>query len=242
MLAQLESSAHAKGGKYRTAGKYLLSSLLHTPSGEPWHGDGTGKRYRVYLADGKSRYVSRPALEQAVLRQVVADLTSEIFIRALLKKVRSLREAIPTDPTTALRERMSELNRQITRAMTLAVQLENPDPALALVNDLERERTALANEVARLEQDQHQHQTLVLMNEASIRRFLEGLAKTFEDGEDRGAVKDALAALIETIVYDPEQHHAEITYRIDVGGSNLMASPRGHTDWGIEVIRLTRVA
>lgn len=63
------------------------------------------------------------------------------------------------------------------------------------------------------------------MTEDAIRKFLSGLAETLEQA-DRESVKDALAALVEVIHFDPESQHAEITYKIDVADRNKVASPR----------------
>lgn len=139
ILAALDSSRHAAGVRQarRTRGAYLLTGLLKTPDGQPWYGDGKGVHYRVYRDGKKSRWLSRVELEEAVVRHVVADLTSPVFIRALLKEARKIQSALPTDPTGPLRARVAELSRQVTRTMTLAVQLENPAPALRMVDDLE---------------------------------------------------------------------------------------------------------
>jgi hypothetical protein len=81
------------------------------------------------------------------------------------------------------------------------VQLENPGPALRMVDDLEKERAALAAEIHR--QEQEQQPTLALMDEAMIRQFLEGLAETLEH-TDRETIKDALTALIDAVILDPD--------------------------------------
>jgi site-specific DNA recombinase len=228
ILAALVASAHAESGRQarRTSATYLLTGLLKTPDAQPWYGDGKGIHYRVYRDGKKSRWLPRAELEEAVVRHVIADLTSPVFIRALLKEARKMQDALPMDPTGPLRERVAEISRQVTRAMTLAVQLENPAPALRMVDDLEKERTAITAEIARQEQAQAQQQTLALMDETAIRQFLSGLAETLEQ-TDREAMKDALAALIEVITLDPDTQHAEIQYKIDIEDRNSLASPRG---------------
>ena len=222
LLAALEASPFAQ--QRRTSGTYLLTGLLKTPDGQPWYGDGKGVYYRVYRAGKKSRWVRREELERAVVQHIMAELSSPVFLRALLKEARALQQGQPLDPTQPLRDRIAEISRQVTRAMTLAVQLDSPGPALRLVNDLEQERAALAAEIQRHEQEQSQRKALDIMDEATLRAFLAGLAETLEQN-DRDAVKDALAALIEVITLDPETQHAEIQYKIDVDRNN-MASPR----------------
>lgn len=227
ILNALETSRHAEGVRQarRTPGQYLLSGLLKTPDGQPWYGDGKGAHYRVYRDGRKSRWVPRDELERAVVQHVIDDLTSPVFVRALLKEARKLQESLPVDQTGPLRERVSEISRQITRAMTLAVQLESPGPALRMVDDLERERAALTSEISRLDQQQAQRDTLTVMDEASIRQFLHGLAETL-DTTDRDAIKDALMTMIDVITLDPDTQHAEISYKIDVSDRNSVASPR----------------
>lgn len=92
ILTALELSRHAEGVRKarRTPGTYLLTGLLKTPDQQSWYGDGKGAHYRVYWAGKKSRWVPREALEQAVVRHVIADLTSPIFIRMLLKEARKI--------------------------------------------------------------------------------------------------------------------------------------------------------
>ncbi|MCP5159951.1 MAG: recombinase family protein [Gammaproteobacteria bacterium] len=227
ILSALESSRHAEGLRQsrRTPATYLLTGLLKTPSGDPWYGDGKGKHYRVYRDGKKSRWVPRAPLEEGIVRHIIGDLTSPVFIRALLKEARKQQDALPVDPTIPLRERIAEITRQVTRAMTLAVQLENSAPALRLVDDLEKERAALAAEIVRQEQIHAQQTTFAVMDEGAIRAFLQGLAETLEQA-DREAMKDALSALIDVITLDPETRQAEITYHIDVD-RNSVASPRG---------------
>lgn len=228
ILSALETSRHAEGCRQarRTPGQYLLSGLLKTPDGQPWYGDGKGAHYRVYREGRKSRWVPRAELEAAMVRHVIDDLTSPLFIRALLKEARKLQNSIPADPTGPLRERVAEISRQVTRAMTLAVQLETPGPALRMVDDLERERAVLAAEIARMDHEQAQRATLTIMDEPAIRQFLSGLAETLDTDADRDAMKDALIALIDTVTLDPDTQHAEIVYRIDVSDRNNVASPR----------------
>lgn len=227
ILSALDASTHAQGAKKsrRTKSAYLLTGLLKTPHGEPWYGDGKGKSYRVYRDGKRSRWVPRETLEIAVVKHVISDLTSPLFIRALLKESSKLKSIIPTDPTEPLREQIAAINRQATRAMTLAIELDNPAPALSLINELENQRLALTAEIKRIEQEQATRKTLALMTEDDIKTFLNGLAETLEQS-DREAIKDALAALIDVIVLDADTQHAEITYKIDVSDRNRMASPR----------------
>lgn len=100
--------------------------------------------YHIVNDNGKNqrakiRWLQRVELEEAVVWHVIADLTSPVFIRALLKekpaRCRTHCRWIQCGP---LRERVAETSRQVTRAMTLAVQLENPAPALRMVDDLEK--------------------------------------------------------------------------------------------------------
>lgn len=68
----------------------------------------------------KIRWLPRVKLEEAVVRHVIADLTSPVFIRALLKEACKMQDASV--------------------------------PALRMVDDLEKERTAIIAEIARQEQ------------------------------------------------------------------------------------------
>ncbi len=132
----------------------------------------------------KGKAVPREALETAIVRHILNDLQSPEFIRALLVAARQHRETLPIDPTTPLRDRIAEIARQVARTMRMAIEMEIPGPALRLVEDLERERAALVAEIARLEQEYQRFQSLAILDESSIARFLSSLA---DDIEQAGA-------------------------------------------------------
>jgi len=110
---------------------------------------------------------------------------------------------------------------------------------------LEREHAALVAEVARLEQDYQRFQSLAILDESSISHFLSSLADDIEQAGavDRERIKDVLQALVERISLNPDTLHCEIEYQIDISTErDKVASPRGPVDWGIEAIRLVKVA
>ena len=227
ILAQLEGSAigEAVSRAKRGLSDYLLTGILQAPDGRPW--EGVQRRwYRTrYVRGHRSRQVSMDAVDAAVVGQLVRDLTSPAFIRALVREARRLAGA-SDDPGRELRRQMVALNGQISRAMELALQMEDPAPALRKVEELEARRKQLSDEIERLEAEQATRRAMRSVGEAEIRSLVEGLAEELQEAE-RPRLKGLIAALIERVTLDPEKLTCRIHYRIPAGVYGTMASPTG---------------
>ncbi len=225
ILAQLEKSSHSKGR--RTAANYLLTGILKTPQGNPWFGDGrNGYIPKGGAEAGQNRKANRQVLEQAVLNQIMTDLHSTTFIKALTREAIKYREIHREDPAKDLRIEVKEIETRIAKMMELGAQMENPAPALREVDTLEKRRSILVEEVTRLEKEYMAASLLDCITETHVQKFLVGIAENMDE-MDREAMKDFITTLVERITLDPASHECQINYRIGLDLRNKVASPRG---------------
>lgn len=222
LLAQLEGSRRRGFGRGESAG-YLLSGLLRAPSGAAWHGDGT-QTYRL-RAGGTSTTIDARAVESAVLTQMRADISSPTFIAALLAETRRIAgERGKTDPAADLQTQHRTLTARISRAMDLAADLADPQPALRKIDELERQRKQLLEEIDRIQREQAVTEALAGITEESITLILDNVFGQMAD-LPRADLRALLASMVERVTLDPKTRQCRIHYRIAVG--DQMASPRG---------------
>lgn len=217
ILAALEApSAH----KVRRRGaKFLLSGLLRTPAGDRWWGDAGG-RYRAPRPGGGSRYVAGAELERAVVARVVADLQAAAFVRALARAAQAEAEHGEGAQLVAVRAALGDVTAKISRMMDLAAGMSEPGPALRKIEELERDRAARAHELARLERDERDRAGLRQVTEHQIRARLVQLS-ALVDQDDRKALKETLATMIERIELCPDALSCEVHYRISGGPAGV---------------------
>ncbi len=227
LLEQLEHSAHGEAVSRARRGlsNHLLSGLLRTPDGRRW--EGWSQNYRLKRVKGdKGRYVQKEAADRAVVDQIVADMSSEDFIDALYAEAKREARAVEPDRARPLREELRLVERQIEKAMSLALQLNNPAPAMRKVNELEARRQTLNEEIAQIEQDGAVRDALGSMNREDVVQLVRTLAVEIGEAE-RPRLKGVLQAAVEQITLDPGNLHCRIHYRIAAGRTLDMASPRG---------------
>ena len=226
LLSQLENSAHGKSKERRTAANYLLTGLLKTPQGHAWFGNGRNGYLPKKTPGCTNRKIDQQSMETAVLDQVVNDLRSPTFIKALTHEAIKYREAHQSDPAESLRPELNETTKQISRMMNMAPQLDDPAPALREIDQLEKKRKALATEIARLEKEYSAAALLGHFTESNVKVFLEGIASNMA-GMEREDLKGLLFVIVDRITLDPVSHESEISYCISADLRNNMASPRG---------------
>jgi len=160
--------------------------------------------------------------------QVLKDLQSPTFIKALTREAIKYRATHRADPARDQRAEISDLVKRISRIMRMASELENPAPALREVDQLERARNALASEIGRLEAEYTAASMLDDISEAKIEhRAFSTWDRDSMESLSREALKDFLSTLLGQITLDPATHECQIDYRIAVVLRNKMASPRG---------------
>ncbi len=225
LLKRLESSNHSKAR--RTPAKYLLSGILKTPDGQSWFGQG-GAQYRTKppKGQGKGRYLHAVDLDGPIIKKILKDLNSADFVKLLALEARKQCEAVIGDPASELRPEFMAISDQISKMMDLAGRLDDPDPALRKVEELEKRRKMLSHEIDLREQEHTATAVFRNITENHIRKILRQLEERLNQGNSE-AMKDTLIHMVEKIVLDPESLDCKIYYRIPVEGRNKVASPRG---------------
>jgi site-specific DNA recombinase len=223
LLEQLAASIHSK--KRRTPANYLLTGLLKTPSGEAWYGDGD-KQYRTKPRAARGRYIDKTLVESAVLDKLIEDMQSPSFVRELTLQTKRHAGAQGEDPTQPVRARLKELNQRVSRMMDFTASLQDPGPALRKIDELEQQRKAVLEELARLEKESGLNSQLAEITEPMVKQLLRGVVEEIQ-AMDREGLKDMLASLADKVVLDPANLACRIHYRIGIEGRNRVASPRG---------------
>lgn len=230
LLERLEASdigrrvSEAKSG----VSDYLLTGVLVAPDGRQWTGYRQAQ-YKLKAGSGKrGRYVDAKPVEDAVMGQLLRDLRSRQFVRGLVKKAQEL--AVAEDPAAELREEIVGINKQIDRATELAMQLEDPSPMLRKVDELERKRKALADEVSSLEREHSVRGALGSITEQQVSDLLAGLAGEMAENPK---TKQVLRAFVHRVVLDPQTLDCQIHYKMSVSDSLNVASPRVRDGWAV---------
>jgi DNA invertase Pin-like site-specific DNA recombinase len=213
--------AHLDTGRaktYRTKADYLLSGLLVTPDGKPWHGDGDGS-YRV----GKGRRISQEAIEAAVVGMLQSDMVSDVFVAELVKEARRMSAPPPDDRLKPLRSQVTAITVKIGRMAELASESTAPRPFLEKIEELERQREKIASELQGLEDQQQAAEVFRAIGEKDVRAMLAALAENLQ-AVDREALKELIGGLVERIELCPTALTARLHLKFAAG--DFLASPR----------------
>lgn len=204
ILAQLA----ARQGRRTRAGDraYLLSGLLVAPDGRPWSGehDASGTFYRL----GRGPKIAAGAVESAILDLVFRDLSGPEAAAQISERMRA--QAAPRSrprDLAAMRAKAGTLGRKIDKLVDLLA--EDVDAAQAYrraIGKMESEREAIAEELARAEQESAVAEMIALWTPADVQRMLADLLADLKSGMDDGEVlrvRGLLSGLIERIELDP---------------------------------------
>ncbi len=217
ILARLEKG---RPKNYRTKADYLLSGLLLTPDGKAWHGDGDGS----YRLAGKGRRISQNIIESAVIGKLQADMVSDVFVAELLAEARRMSVAPPDDRLKPLRTQVTAITVKIGRMAELAAESTAPRPFLEKIEELERQREKVADELHTLEGQQNAADVLRAINEKDIRTLLTSLAEHLHE-VDREALKEMIGGMVERVELCSTSLNARLHYNFAAG--DFVASPRG---------------
>lgn len=209
ILRRLEAYAPSRV-RSRESG-YLLTGLLVTPDGKPYHGDRGA--YRV-----KGRQVQADRVDKAVAAHVLKDLQSASFVKAVTKAARDLRAP---DTDKPLREALAGAEKRLAKLVGLVEQTDSPAPLLRQMEAVEAERARLADALTEHEAAAARRNAMSQITEMEVRRLLVERTATIEEA-DPDAMRDALTGLLDRVEFDGEE--LRIHYRI---GRDKMASPRG---------------
>jgi hypothetical protein len=114
-----------------------------------------------------------------------------------------------------LRRQLAELDRKIQRAGELALMLEDPTPMLEKVEELQRERLLVTEEIADLDQDAAVRAALANITDDQVAAILRESADP----------KALLKTVVGRITLDPDTMACQIHYQLPRWLS--VASPRG---------------
>lgn len=218
ILAKLEAYAPTRSRAGAT--EYLLTGLLKTPAGQPWHVDGGGKVYRT-----KGRQVSRTAVDQVVLERVGADLRSTEFVGAMLAATRDAHRSTHAAERDRVQAELEALSTRVSRFLDMAAELASPGPVLRKIDECEKERERLARYAASLEEQDRSAEQLAKVSEADVLQMLEVTTSSL-DAMGPVEVRAFLASVVERIELDPSTLTCAIHYRVEVTRDKV-ASPRG---------------
>ena len=228
LLKRLENShigkkvSEAKTG----ASSYLLTGLLRTPNGDLWTGSGN-QHYRTRPGHGiKGRWLNKEKVDTAITEQLLGDIVSPEFVSKVTQATKEVANSLLEDPAEELRLEVANINKQISKAMDLAIKLDNPDPALKKINDLEIQRKPLKEHIARLELEHSMQSALANITETQVSGILKNFTENFKS-IPKERWKESIRPLVEHIVLDPETLDCCIHYRFAVDNRLCMASPRG---------------
>jgi len=213
--------AHLDTGRartYRTKADYLLSGLLVTPEGKPWHGDGDNG-YRV----GKGRRIGQESIESAVVGMLQADMVSDVFVAELVREARRMSAPPPDERLKPLRGQVTAITVKIGRMAELAAESTAPRPFLEKIEELERQREKIAAELRNLEDQQQAAEVFRAIGEKDVRAMLAALAENLQ-AVDREALKELIGGLVERIELCPTALTARLHLKFAAG--DFVASPR----------------
>lgn len=229
ILSQLESNKRTR------ASQSLLTGLLYTPDGEAWHANAQYYRPRKGL---KGRWIKSDEIEAAIIEKVKSDLSSDIFIRSLMDDAKAKSLLVGPNPADAIRSQVSEINRQISKAMDVSLALSDPGPALRKIDELEAKRKTLAGEISRIEQERAGIAAFKHITENDVRTIIAEFADDLMNMEPMRR-KDSLSSLIERIELDPKTLTCQIHYKVPC--RDKMASPKeSHAIPSLETISYVR--
>ncbi len=204
LINRLEKSKIGKAvARAKAAGSpYLLTPFLETPDGRPWKGERQ-RYYRLRGKDGKrGSMVPLNPLQSAVLDQIMADAQSPKFVRELAREARRI--AKRRDPAKSVRQQLAELDRKVSRAGELSLQLEDPAPMLRMIDELERERKLLAAEIVELDRDADARNALANITDDQVATVLKEAADP----------KALLKTVVGRITLDPGTLACQIHYQL----------------------------
>ena len=227
ILNKLENStiSQSVSAARRGLSNYLLTGVLVSPDGRKWEGQQQ-KAYRLKAnkeLNLKGRQLQSTLVDQAITDKLICDMKSQQFIAQLLKEAN--KNSIKEDPTIDLRKKLSQLDRDISKAMDVVLKLANPDPALRKIEELEKTRESTINEITRLEAEHASHHSLKNLTADQMHFIIDGLAEDLQ-GKEKSKLKELIASFVDKITLYQLTLECCIHYHIAVDNS-LVWRPQG---------------
>lgn len=212
-----------KNTRRSTPATYLLTGLLQTQDGQPWHGDGTGTYYRL----GKGKKVRCDALDALVLRKIRDDIASPEFISRVTKAVKaSLKPEMQASTEKELRSEFQRINKKIDSLAAMLADTSAPAAILRQIEKYEIERGSVLSKIENIEAQAAQAKVINLLTERDVRSAIEHNIDAIET-LDRENLKEMLSKLIDSVILNPLDLTCSLNYRINLKRGDNMASPRG---------------
>ncbi|MDP2833677.1 MAG: hypothetical protein Q8Q28_10410 [Pseudomonadota bacterium] len=135
MLSRLEAGRSKRYAKPKAA--YLLSGILESPDGAPWHGNAGS--YRCGRKNIKAEVVDR-----SILERIASDLLAPAFISAILARAReSATPGAEAREAEKIGQEIAALDRKVARLTDLLTETTAPDALLRKIEDMEADRGKL---------------------------------------------------------------------------------------------------
>ena len=200
---------------------YLLTGLLKMPDGTRFDGMAdkrTGRYYRS--ASRPAKLVRCEKIDGPILQHIIQDMKEPGFLFKLTQAIRERAKPPPSGHIKALKAELSKVESSIEKSMTLAIELEDPAPALRQVDTLEKKRKELAGQIALAELEQRETHKLAGITESDVAALLDRIAGEISSGElPPDELRDVLKSFISHIEIDPHNFAVRVYYRFE------MASP-----------------
>ena len=232
--AVLQQVERAQQGRRLRQSPLLLTGLLVTPAGAPWHSDGCGFYRAASTAGQGGRKLLGSNVERAVLDRLADDLQADENAQRIHAHLRAIAggEQVDGRRIAGLERRGATLADEIGRTVGLASQMRDPAPVLRRVEDLEHQRARVLQELEELRTQRRQHDDASAITidhvRALLRRLFAELGELAKDNARRDETRQALHELLEKIELDPATLSARLHYSVrrSATGDNL-ATPRG---------------
>ena len=225
LLVQLEQ-AGTPSRRDRGAA-YLLTGLLRTPEGKPWHGNRTPKSelYRAAMSKGTRSFLTAQ-VDAAVVDTVARDLQSSDFVALAVKATREKFACVHTEDIARAKQEIVALALRAGQYLDLVPQMETAAPLLRKVEEIERQRTVIEQRIVGWEKDDEVGQALMKITGAQVRTMLSRLADEMRLYE-RADLRDFLGSILDRVELDPNASTLQVCYRIPLRSGLNVASPAG---------------
>ena len=189
---------------------------MKTTTGLNWHGNGDN--YYSVIVDRKKKRIRRDFIEQAVINRVGIDLLSDDFVASLLTAARKYAAAPLPDESTLLKKRLEKISNDISKLVTLSLDLSDPAPMLREIEKKELERSEITEQLDVFIEREQLKDVYQSISERDVRRLLGGLYDGLTENESEQSIKSMLAAFIDQVTIDPDHRAFTIHYRIAISG------------------------
>ena len=225
VLQQIERAG--QNNSRQSGAAYLLTGLLKTPAGAPWHGNRTARSefYRALTAAG-SRSMLAARVDRAVVETVAEDLQSPGFVSAAVKSLRQKFALTHTDEIAAARAEIAKLDERRSRLLDVALGLKSRAAVLRKVDALEDQRSVIEQRIVAWEKEDESARALADVTDPQVKTMLGRMADEMRLYE-RNDLKDFLATILDRVELDPEEATLQLCYRIPLRGGVSVASPGG---------------